>query len=143
MKQRRDSIRRFAWLALFGFVWVQFGLLAHLSLVRHDIDAHGHSVHSSLLALQAQRSLAHSGIEQPRNQQPWSPKKVPLSSSEDCQVMHFIEHSAGLLFASTSLLATQLLRSSSCASSNFAHLRFERQRYLLSPAQSPPPVPLV
>lgn len=135
MTQRRNSIKRWSWLALFGFAWVQLGLVAHLSLVAHDIDARGHTVHSHQVHNRsAQRHDRHVDA----SQKPTRPDKKSPIANEDCQVLHFIEHSSGLIFTASTALTSQLVFAVQRADFLRLQLRFDRQRYRLSPAQSPP-----
>ena len=101
------SMKRWSWLALFGFAWMQFGLIAHLSLVGHDIDGQGRIVHS--FQHDDSSSQRHDNYADASRS---SSKRRPQSplTSEDCQVLHFIEHSSGLISAASSQLSAQLLQ---------------------------------
>ena len=134
MVKRRNNIKRWSWLTLFGFVWLQLGLASHLVLVAHDLDGHGRAYHSHKLNVVPGPDgarLHHSAPSTPQD-------KAPIAPADNCLVMHFMEHSAGLLASGAHVVFVQQLQQLFLSPDPGEQQQPQQKLFRLSPAQSPP-----
>ena len=126
MKLGRFHSKKLSWFALLGFALVQMGALTHLSLVGHDLDRSGHTVHTD------------------KHQHPRDPAPEPVNSGDEhrsnCQVLHFLDHSAGLVVSAAPLWTLSWQALPSTQQWRRRVVRPAVRLYRLSPAQSPPRV---